>query len=249
VRLATTCPACGGNAFRRYPAKVAGFVAERVWNSAPFETRLLRCRDCGTAFYEIRPDDNELARLYAGYRDEAYQRQRQSHEPDYTAECNAVVAGGEEQRIRREHMVSLLVPWIQSESITSVLDFGGDQGQSIPSELSSARRYVHDVSGVEPLPGIESIADVARLREMDFDLVMCCMVLEHVAEPRAIVETLRQIGHAGTLFYFEVPQDSPIFSPSSRLAPDASMALRLKARLQETPFYEVYLRARGAQPA
>ena len=35
-----------------------------------------------------------------------------------------------------------------------MLDFGGDEGRIIPNEFEKANRYVYDISGNEPLPGI-----------------------------------------------------------------------------------------------
>ena len=101
MELANTCPGCGSRRLKSYPAHVAPFLADRIWHSEPFDTKLLVCEDCTLSFYEIRPNDDELGLLYQGYRSESYQRQRQTHEPGYTPEINASLGGENEMATRR----------------------------------------------------------------------------------------------------------------------------------------------------
>lgn len=250
MELAELCVACGGDHLRSKRASVAPFVAERVWSREPFETELLTCSECGMTFYRVRPDDDEMARLYGGYRDSAYQEQREKYEPDYTPQRNAEIGGDIEIEQRSAYLGRMIATHVKVSSVRSVLDFGGDRGQFIPKELASAAKYVYDVSGVEPIAEVTRLPTIADVMDHDYDLVLCCMVLEHVSIPRGIVHLLRKVGHDGTRFYFEVPQDSPVFAPSQRLAPDAPLRTRVKARVQEIPgLYNGYLRLRGAAPA
>jgi hypothetical protein len=198
----------------------AKFLADRVWGTKPFPIKLVHCRDCGFAFYYPRLTDKELAALYQNYRDAVYQRQRYLHEPEYTEEYNARIGNSLPEIVnRKQNLVQLLARNnIKANTIRNVLDFSGDKGQFIPDELVHADRYVYEISGVAPLPGIKLIRDLSESRGRKFDLIMCCHVLEHVVDPVTIIEQLKRFAHGATVFYFELPNDSPYHWPNSKLA-------------------------------
>jgi hypothetical protein len=246
---ANECPCCSSRKLRSHRARVAPFFADRIWQSGSFETKLLECRECGLFFYQIRPDDEELARLYRGYRGDEYQQQRQAHEPSYTPELNAALGGPDQMVRRRSHIGLQLERWLNPADIHVVVDFGGDRGQFIPAQFDHANRYVQDVSGVEPVDGVVSLDSPADIAPLNPDLVLCCNVLEHVSQPGQVVEMLRGFGHAGTLFYFEVPHEWPLGRSYDALSQiGASFSAKAKARVQTVPLiYHTYLRMRGAE--
>ncbi len=248
MQLATERPACGGRRFRSRRATIAPFVAQRIWQSEPFDTELLVCRDCTLAFYRLRPDDSEMSRLYDDYRGQSYQRQRQIYESAYTAELNASLGGEHDILVRRANLGSLLDHWADLAEVATVLDYGGDRGQFIPAELEHSRRYVYEVSGVEPIEGVIPLHSIEDVLELEPDLVLCSHVLEHVADPKQVVELLRTVGNGDTLFYFELPLDSPVPDYVGQLEMDAGFLSRAKARVKSIhPVYNNYLRLRRAQ--
>jgi SAM-dependent methyltransferase len=210
VESADRCVSCGSGDLVRYRATVAPFLAARVESLAGQKAELARCRACGLAFFNPRLGDAELAAVYRGYRGEAYQRERQRHEPSYTPELNATIGKGEaEVASRNANLRETLARHARLGSIASVLDYGGDRGQFIPPELGAARRVVYEISGVEAGGGAIAVSDWEAAARERYDLVLCNHVLEHLAHPARVVEKLVRVAHPGGWLYFEVPAESP----------------------------------------
>ena len=70
------------------------FLQERMFLNNPPETSVVFCPKCGTCYSSYRPTDEEISRLYAGYRNAEYVKQRQKYEADYTEEFNKSLFGG-----------------------------------------------------------------------------------------------------------------------------------------------------------
>lgn len=210
IKDSVACISCGADATARYAAIVAPFIAARVPGLAGRRISLVWCRACDLAFFDPRLGPEELDALYRGYRGPEYQRERNAYEPAYTRQLNELIGNGErEVSARQANMRAFLSRHLDLASIRSVLDHGGDRGQFILDELSSARRVVFEVSGVAPRAGI-----VARTRWEDvaserYDLILCNHVLEHVSAPADVVRDLRAVTHDGSWLYFEVPAESP----------------------------------------
>jgi SAM-dependent methyltransferase len=205
--LAKSCPCCGSKRSHARPAIVAPFVAERALGRAPERCNLLECRTCGFRFFDLRLSDAEIGRLYADYRGEEYYLQRHRHEFWYSRKTNAHL--GETCAIveaRCNTLRRFLENHLDTSTIDTVLDYGGDRGQVIPV---GRRRFVFDLSRVASVDGVTSITSEEELGGMTFDLVMLCHVLEHASDPQALVARLRPLGKEGACFYFEVPLERP----------------------------------------
>lgn len=201
---AESCPCCRGTSWVTYPAIIAPFVAEYALDERPRRTRLVECRGCAFRFFEDRLTDEEVARLYASYRGERYFEVRHRHEPWYTRRANDSTGDGPARRSTIERFVRGSV-----ERVGDLLDFGGDRGQFIPEGIAD-RRFVYEISGVEPVAGVELIATNAALEDRRFDLVLLCHVLEHASEPRALLERIRRLLRSDeSLLYVEVPFERP----------------------------------------
>ena len=159
------CIICDGPETVR-PATVAPFVAERMYLGDPPEVELAECQECGFAWFTCWPTPDEAERMYLGYRGAAYQRQRQSFEPDYTPEFNE----------------SLGCAPLCAPQRARVLDYGGD-GRYLDSEL----RYAYDISGNGTPEG------VTLWNGEPVDLVLCCHVLEHVASFGSLLRRLQDL--------------------------------------------------------
>jgi hypothetical protein len=186
------------------------FIAHRIWQRESFPVHVMHCRECHFMFYDIRPEGHEMAALYNDYRGETYCLQREQFEPGYTRanEClksNPILEGR-----RRDHLDELLskINWHASED-TLVLDHGGDDGRFFGVAFGVARKFVYEISGVKPIPGVHAISSDADLRRRKYDFVMNSNVLEHVSDPVAFVEDLRNLGQRDALFYFEIPSEYP----------------------------------------
>jgi hypothetical protein len=195
------CLICGNENNITEEAGVSGFLTEYVFNGEAPATDFNTCTRCGFSWFGYRMTQDECKLLYTGYRGNKYQEIRQKHEPSYTTEFNEFIGNNPyELSSRQDFMVDILAKKkiIDGEnSIVSVLDYGGDKGQNIPSwipfkyvyEMSDVKTNQHVCSWDKKIPGY-------------FDLVMCTHVLEHVPNPWELMNELRRLGK---YVYVEVP--------------------------------------------
>src|SRR5579862_266339 len=237
-----SCPCCASSQLRKWPAIVAPFIARYACGSEPQACYLCECRSCTFRFFNSRLTDQEIGALYADYRGPAYFEARHRHEFWYSASINAAIGNDPaEIESRKLHLAKVLSA--RSESIVSVLDYGGDRGQFIPDHLG-AERYVYEISDANPISG------VIRLESVDgrqFDLVMLAHVLEHCPEPTQFIQKLRPLANGHTVYYLEVPFERP----SLRFAPRGVMQqwyqdflLRVGPLLTAVDFYSTVCRVK-----
>lgn len=182
------------------------FLIERMFQGKEQNTEFLYCSQCDFYYASYRPDESEMARLYTGYRDEFYQQQRERHESYYTKEVNDNLGNSTEEIERRTtHLFTMLQEHIDIYSIDTILDFGGDKGQFIPSELP-AKKYVYDISShvTGTRGGVEHLCK-SQLSQYKWDFIMCCHVLEHVSYPTQIIDEIYELTHNTSYLYLEVP--------------------------------------------
>jgi hypothetical protein len=193
---------------------MAPFIAKRLfgWEQTsimvnntkliiPSRTDSIYCRDCDFIFCDWRFDDEEMARLYQDYRGKEYAMQRDFYEPGYALINDKLGKMKDELDTRRDSMEEFLVKNLDCSEISTVLDYGGDEGQFIPDCLAQADKYVFEISGRAASPDVTLITDESKCGF--YDLVMCCHVLEHCSYPR---EVLRRItGYAARYIYIELP--------------------------------------------
>ena len=86
----------------------------------------------------------------------------------------------------------------------AALDYAGGTGRLI-SDLGG-KRYVFDISGETPAPGVTPISE-RDLEAMRFDLIVCAQMIEHASDPLAIAEMLYGLTKPGGYVYIEVPYD------------------------------------------
>ena len=209
-----SCPCCASTRLRKWPAVVSPFIARYACGTEPQASSLCECLGCTFRFFDSRLTDSEIATLYAGYRGPAYFDARHRYEFWYSAAVNAGIGNGPaEIESRKQHLGSLLSG--RSESITSVLDYGGDRGQFIPDCLGT-ERYVYEISDAAPVSGVSRLESVEGKK---FDFVILAHVLEHCSEPLDFIEGLKPLANDKTIYYFEVPFERP----SLRFAPRGSL--------------------------
>ena len=204
------CIICESTNVKTLKAVISDFLLERIWeNKRDKHTTIIHCQNCGFSFWKLRPTEEEMEKLYAGYRNEYYQKQRQKYESWYSKEINDFNGNDEAYRVNQNHMDRVFSEnAIEPSAIHSVLDYGGDTGLNIPRGLQNATKYVFDISGVRPAKGVIGIDSFDELMQKRFDFVMCQSVLEHVTNPIHIVRNISTLAANGIVL-LEVPYDSP----------------------------------------
>ena len=217
LQLADACICCGGHDLASSPAVLMPFVASRALGQEPLEITAewglrdlrpgmaytlchsLQCGDCGALFLDMRFTPAQMAALYEGYRGPAYTQQRDRFEPGYAA----TVA---RDYTRRHTYIAEVEAWLAPRlpARPRVLDWGGGDGSNTPF-LGRARVRVHDISGAALAEGAERAALHAA---PDHDLLVCMQVLEHVADPLAVLQELLPLMAPHTLLYLEGPHEA-----------------------------------------
>ncbi len=200
------CVICNGPIRKLKNALVAPFLATRIWNRSPFLLTLVACDRCEFKFYNPRFDDEELQRLYVGYRSDDYQKMRHASEIWYTPKFNHDLASPESYASRRARLASILQHHIGKRRIDCILDHGGDRGDLVAGLFDGAEAFVYDISGVTPATGVIATNDPAGCGA---DLIINSNVLEHVGFPRQVVSEVIAAAPQGGLIYLEVPCENP----------------------------------------
>lgn len=218
-----TCRNCGGANLRDlgFIGTLAPFFLKRVFRSElvartpPPGTQLAPtfvavemqfCVDC--CFIQTRYPfaDDAIARLYADYRSESYNRERCHYEPSYAAIADSI-GGYTEAGLDR---VPAFARWLQSHADAdigngSMLDFGGADGRFLPD--FSGPKHVFEISDVPPAESVTRISRESDLKTYSY--VQLAHVLEHVPEPLALVRKVAALVEENGYLFVEVPQDLP----------------------------------------
>jgi hypothetical protein len=205
------CPACASLELTERPAIISPFLTEYVFGGQGGGCTIAACRRCGLQFFTSRLSETETARLYAGYRGEPYFTARHRHEFWYTRRFQDRLGSGADIGIRRDQLHQTLARHVDPVAIGSVLDYGGDRGQ-ILSDGPGRLRYVFDLSGVQPVTGIQGLPDEAALGRTRVDLVLLCEVLEHASEPVGLLQRMGSLLLPGGLVFVTVPHEQLSFA-------------------------------------
>lgn len=180
------------------------------------DTFYFQCVECTYSWFS-RYDDEILNALYVQYRSINYYKVRHSWEPWYGKKENSAFSqlnhspdSHKNQTSERRKRINQLFSEAQIDLslLSSCLDYGGDDGQFIPEQISG-RKYVLDPSLTtsKNSASISFVSDVQQIPDRSLDLVMLCMVLEHLNEPRLVLKSACAKISSGKFLYIEVPQD------------------------------------------
>jgi len=165
IQIADCCICCGSPQLARSPAILMPFVAQRALGIDPIEITAgwglrdltqgtsympchsLQCQACGALFLDIRFTDAQMASLYHGYRDTAYNAQRDFFEPGY---ASSVANDYRHRHVYLDTLETWLAPHLPA--CPMVLDWGGGDGTNTPF-LGKGTIHIHDISGVTPVAG------------------------------------------------------------------------------------------------
>jgi SAM-dependent methyltransferase len=167
---------------------------------------LLECGSCGLRFFDHRYDDEEMKRLYSGYRGEAYFQARHRHEFWYLRRHNDGTGHAANILAKRKSATAAFIHGhTDVQVISRVLDYGGDSGQFMPDGIGN-QRDVFEVSDAAPIPGVRRLSEENQLEANGYDLVLLNHVLEHAADPADLLRRVAWLMKPGTgLLHVEVP--------------------------------------------
>lgn len=179
------CPICSLTASEKYRVSIAPFLRKRMFlQSGPWECFLLHCVVCHLYFYDIRPDQQELAQFYNGYRSEEYQQQRQYFEKNYTPDYNKSIGNDTcEVTARITHLDKVLSDNGVSLAL-DVLDYGGNDGRFIPQSIVG-KKYCYDLSNNVAVPGVSCVSET-EMKQNSYGLILLGHVLEHTPYPKNV---------------------------------------------------------------
>lgn len=227
-RSAAGCLCCGSKDLQHEAQIVSGFLAARAWGGPPQITQLATCHTCGLRFFDRGLSDAETARYYRDYRDAEYIRARRRWEPFYTPGQHAALLAWSGSTLRLEAVREALAGSHAPSRFASVLDHGGDQGHMLAA-VDAERRAVFDPSACATLPGIDRYSDDARLPD-DWELILSCQVLEHVAEPALYLRKIGTLLADSGWLYLEVPAEHWRPAPGSEALRAACLRQMLRWR-------------------
>lgn len=197
------CPVCDSRNLFKEPGFLTRIIVWRSTGIDPGEdisNHKVTCNDCELVFSELRLTESEEVNYYSGYRDEMYLQQRKICTPFYE-KLQDLFSQSWYIKNRQFAMSSLVQKHISPLKVKSILDYGGDTGELIPSSFKNATKFVYDLSHAQVVSGVEKIND----HDQKFDLIICAHVLEHESNPHALIEKLKNHMHETSLLYLEVP--------------------------------------------
>lgn len=230
-----SCVCCGSSDLDANPALWMPFVSDRALGIPPLRItpdlglrsipvgtsyalcKSLHCRRCGHLFTNYRFDEEEMQRLYIDYRGEAYTDLRESYEPGYTYQNNALEQGHHYTKVVEEFLVDL----IGGKSI-SILDWGGDTGKNTPFARVAEVLHLYEPSGIQP--EIDGARNVSQPEDFQpsYALLVLSNVLEHLPFPGQTLDVLTSYMDQESILYIEVPFEG------LQQAADAGNACRAK---------------------
>lgn len=172
------CLCCDNENLFLQEAVMAPFIS-KITNQQAINTSLNFCMKCGFSFFQHRYSESELNLIYSGYRGDYYQKLRQTVEPNYSQKINDGLGGVEIANQRKKPILDNLKKC--SINPNSILDYGGDRGQMIPTSLINDESYVYDLSNENLVHGVKRL-EFNEIRLKSIDLVMINHTLEHMTD-------------------------------------------------------------------
>ncbi len=195
-----------------------GILAEQAWGESPLpfiaheRWRYVRCTACGQAFHGRVLDAAWMQRLYARWET---QEAMESFVAAHHAWPEQLWRGREfvEHALRLHRATAELT----GQRPPRVLDFGCGHGEFV----AICRALGFDALGVDFAPDrrehglvtpYSSLAELRCDRPQDngFDAVTMFEVLEHLSDPRSVLEDLAQMMKAGAVLVLETPDTTGI---------------------------------------
>jgi hypothetical protein len=196
-------------------ARVAPFVARRVWGKTSLPAELYSCPDCLLQFFMPRIPIHGEQRLYANYRDADYLRERNECEPWYDTKENRRLdaCGGTGRLALWCAEIRNALGYVELDDRDEIfLDYGGGRGYLL-SLITRGTRYLYDISDNRLPSGVIRLQK-EDLRDHEYNVILCTGLLEHISSPVSLLHGIATLMCSYTRLYLEVPVG--ISSPERR---------------------------------
>jgi SAM-dependent methyltransferase len=197
------CRTCGSKNVQTERGKMAPFVAKRMLDGNN-QTDVCECQACGLLWATVQPTDEQLARYYADYWGGDYITQREQHEPGLRQRHPYLLAPRKGRAV-----VEAFLGW---PAPASVLDVGGGDGNETPY-VGKALVHVLDVAPRQATEGVTHVREITDT----YDLVVLAHVLEHVPDPRGLLNLAVKSCVPNGRIYIELPDEATDYGTRPRL--------------------------------
>jgi SAM-dependent methyltransferase len=210
------CPICHSNDWKVFARKdyvrralpdnsydaIRQDVLFDLWFAGAEEIRLqsIGCTRCGFFCYSPRPDEQDLAQKYA------YINNHESGSKEiYTPRAS--------DKARARDLFTYTQALLQTTP-ARIIDYGGGDGRLLGKFVEQG----HDCSVIDftnkTIPGVTYAGtDPLQVQTGHYDLVTCSHVIEHIAEPVATLQHLKELLADSGHIYIEVPSEIWIKAP------------------------------------
>ena len=210
MNIVNYCVICNSKDLKSSPARMHKFVVDRMTN-APIgpngflNCALLNCNNCDFMGTNVRFTTEEEMRFYRNYMKDEYINHRCTYDGEFIRGILQSFNTDDYKITRRNKISQVLPKTLNLSTINSVLDYGGDTGFIIPTELNHAKKYLLDVDVRENNNEVISITSADESGPID--LIICSHVLEHVSFPLTMIDHIKTFMNNNSYLYLEVPKE------------------------------------------
>ncbi len=208
-----SCPICKGNKGDFAYAVVAPWIRE-LSELTQSHTKLVKCENCSFTYFTNIYDDSEMTKLYSNYRSNKYFQYRRRWEPWFgKKELHAYsTSNSEAVKNRNSKMQDLFrKSGLDLANFSNCVDFGGDLGQFIPSEIQGSKYIIDPSNSTLSQEGITRISSIEFL-PFKAELFLNLFVLEHISDVNDALVKINRAQNIGSYGLIQVPTDKFNFS-------------------------------------
>jgi hypothetical protein len=212
MRSPSVCPICKNITQLVAHGVVAPWITELCDKLNPGHTQLHFCPECDFHYFAHRYNEIEVEKIYSEYRSDSFFKIRRRWEPWYNKRVNEAfsdpVNNSDQIQSRRKFTENaLLAAGIDTATLRGCIDFGGDHGQFVPTEVSKPHFIVEKNSSKKGIGSEVFFVDDINDVHIQVDLVTNCYVLEHMSDLDSVIESMRSKNSAQGCILIEVPLD------------------------------------------
>jgi Methyltransferase domain len=206
------CPLCLGHV-KIASAVIAPWISDLSKQPKQL-SNYYSCENCDFNWFE-RFSEPVMRDIYSKYRNNEYFVARNFWEPWFGKRENnafktqyASYASNNVAARKRRMEWFFEKHGVRMNELSGCVDFGGDEGQLLPSQISGSKYVVDQSKEVETQnEHAVFVSSIELIPSRSIDLAMLCMVLEHVSDVYETLLALSSVLSFNGYLYIEVPMD------------------------------------------